>query len=361
MNDIRVMLTETAEKLFTGLATPEVVNASEQGVWATNLWQAVEAAGLPRAAVPEDLGGSGGVLGDAFAVVGVAAAHSAPIPLAETVLAGWALSSAGLAVPDGPLTVVPETRGDAIIFTPVDGGGWRLTGTARHVAWARHAHHIVVVGRDGDDVRVGLVKAADCDIQTDVNLAGEPADHVGFGGVHVAASDGGAAGASVTLETLWEMGALARTVQMAGALERAFALTVRYTSERVQFGRALSKFQAVQQEIALMAGEVAAAGVAADAAVAAAEKGAATQAIAAAKARVGQAAGMVAASAHQLHGAMGFTQEHSLHHSTRRLWAWRDEYGSEGEWAEALGSWLVAQGGAGIWPFVSGSRAGLKA
>ena len=105
---------------------------------------------------------------------------------------------------------------------------------------------------------------------------------------------------------------------------------------------------------------MAAAGVAADAAVAAAEKGAATQAIAAAKARVGQAAGMVAASAHQLHGAMGFTQEHSLHHSTRRLWAWRDEYGSEGEWAEKLGSWLVAQGGDGIWPFVSGSRAGLK-
>ena len=42
-------------------------------------------------------------------------------------------------------------------------------------------------------------------------------------------------------------------------------------------------------------------------------------------------------AAHQAHGAMGMTREYPLHHSTRRLWAWRHEAGSAGEWAQRVG------------------------
>ena len=58
--------------------------------------------------------------------------------------------------------------------------------------------------------------------------------------------------------------------------------------------------------------------------------------------RVGEAAGTGAAIAHQVHGAMGFTYEHSLHHATRRLWAWREEFGNEAVWATRLGRMVAA-------------------
>jgi alkylation response protein AidB-like acyl-CoA dehydrogenase len=76
-------------------------------------------------------------------------------------------------------------------------------------------------------------------------------------------------------------------------------------------------------------------------------------AVAAAKIRCGEAAGTGAAIAHQVHGAIGFTREHRLHHYTRRLWAWRDEYGREAEWARRLGSHLVAAGPSGLWPAIT--------
>ena len=57
-----------------------------------------------------------------------------------------------------------------------------------------------------------------------------------------------------------------------------------------------------------------------------------------------------AAIAHQVHGAIGFTHEHSLHFATRRLWAWREEFGADAWWAERLGQAAIAAGAAGFWP-----------
>ena len=104
--------------------------------------------------------------------------------------------------------------------------------------------------------------------------------------------------------------------------------------EREQFGRSISRFQAIQHYLAQMAAEVAAAGRAAQAAAAAAAGDLTDERflleVAAAKSRVGEAVGYVVETAHQIHGAMGYTYEHQLHHFTRRLWAWRDEYGASG-------------------------------
>ena len=75
--------------------------------------------------------------------------------------------------------------------------------------------------------------------------------------------------------------------------------------------------------------------------------------VAVAKVRVGEAASNGAAIAHQVHGAMGFTYEHSLHHATRRLWAWREEFGNETLWAGRLGRLITEHGADELWPFIT--------
>ncbi|PPR59763.1 MAG: hypothetical protein CFH10_01784, partial [Alphaproteobacteria bacterium MarineAlpha4_Bin2] len=56
-----------------------------------------------------------------------------------------------------------------------------------------------------------------------------------------------------------------------------------------------------------------------------------------------------AAIAHQVHGAIGFTMEHILQRYSRRVWSWRDEFGSESTWAVRLGAAMAAKGGDELW------------
>ena len=135
-----------------------------------------------------------------------------------------------------------------------------------------------------------------------------------------------------------------------GALDQALA----YARERRAFGRPIAKFQAVQHMLADAAGHYAAAAAAAD--LAAEARGADMElATAIAKSRVGEAAGKLAEVCHQVHGAMGFTQEHPLHFSTRRLWSWRDEFGNEAQWQERIGRLACAEGGEALWPRLAGA------
>ena len=71
--------------------------------------------------------------------------------------------------------------------------------------------------------------------------------------------------------------------------------------------------------------------------------------IAIGKARIGEAVSVCTEIAHQVHGAMGYTLEHSLNHRTRRLWNWREEYGNEREWQKIVGRYFSSQGADKVW------------
>jgi alkylation response protein AidB-like acyl-CoA dehydrogenase len=315
------------------------------------LWDALEQSGLPLTWVSDDYGGAGAELADGFAVLRVSARFAAPVPLAETLLAGWLLAQAKIECPAGPMTIAPVHEDGAIAIGADD----KLAGRARHVPFARNAAHIAVVATHRGEHVVALVEAKDVAIAPGVGLSGEPRDTVRFDGA-TAKAVGAAPGLDPAKLTL--IAAASRAQQMAGALERILDQSVQYSLDRVQFGRPIAKFQAVQQNLAALAGEVAAAGAAADgAAEALAAHGIMSDITAAevaiAKLRVGDAAGAGAAIAHQVHGAMGFTYEHTLHHSTRRLWGWREEFGNETLWAERLGRMVAAAGADELWPFVT--------
>jgi alkylation response protein AidB-like acyl-CoA dehydrogenase len=285
-------------------------------------------------------------MADGFAVLRAAGRFAVPAPLAETLIAGWLLARAGIGMPAGPMTIAPVHADGNIGLT----GDGTLRGHARRVPFARNAVHIAVLARRGDERVVTLVAAAGLPTAHDKSLAGEPRDTVTFdGAVPVAVRP-----ASVDEDMIQRLGAAVRLQQMAGALETILEQSVQWALDRSQFGRPIAKFQAVQHNLATLAGEVAAAGAAADLAAeacAGADLGAAGVAIA--KVRAGEAAGAGAAIAHQVHGAMGFTYEHTLHHATRRLWSWREEFGNEAVWATRLGRMVAAQGADRLWPFIT--------
>lgn len=290
------------------------------------LWRSLEETGLSRLTSDEGAGPA-----EVAVVLAGIAKHAGAVPIAETdLLATWLAKTAGVAVPaSGPLTV-------ALADAEVRDG--RLTGEAHDVPWPQSS--VLLAARTSDDLRVAVV---DAEIVDGHNIAGEPRGSFTF---DVAAIDFATVDSSVADELI-RRGAWARCVQIIGALDKARDLTVAHTSERVQFGRPLSAFQAVQHALAAMAGEIERARAAsALAVVAATDHGFASPAtdyaVTVAKVAVGRAVNQVTTIAHQLHGAIGVTVEHRLWLATMRARAWAGDYGSTGRYAVRLGRMALA-------------------
>lgn len=343
MNEMQTILADSVDRLMGDEIDRKLLEASETGAFPTRLWAALEANGLTRILVPESMGGAGGTWSDARLVLSAAGYHAAPGPIAETLVAGFLLASAGLTTPDGPLTLI---EGDLRLNDGV------ISGTARHVPWARAASHAVALVCVAGRAQVVLVPLKDAGIKPDVNIAREPRDTVTL--EHVIVTSGTTA---LPANALKLYGALARACQMAGALERLTNQSVAYANERSQFGKPIGKFQAIQQQLAVLATQAAAAGMATNHACARADRNlsdaGAVFEIAIAKIRVDDASGIATPIAHQVHGAIGFTYEHALHFSTRRLWAWRAEYGAGRDWAQWLGHQVVSRSADNLWSDVT--------
>lgn len=346
------IVVETAEKIFTDLADPQTINHDKDGRWKAPLWQALSEAGLPLALVPEALGGAGIDLADGFGVLAAAGRFAIPLPLAETMLAGWLLAQAGIAAPEGEMTVAPARPQDKINLN-ADG---TLSGRARAVPFAAAARHIAMLVSGANGAQVALVETARLRIEAGLTLAFDGSDTVLLDRVAPIAIKPAPHGFNQT--SLMLMGAVVRSLQIAGALERLLEISVHYAGERVAFEKPIAKFQAVQHNLARLAGESAAALAAAtSAADTLAHHGGQDDAVlleaAAAKIRCGEAAEKGAAIAHQVHGAIGFSSEHILHRYSLRALAWRDEFGSESHWAVELGKHVAARGADALWPLVT--------
>jgi acyl-CoA dehydrogenase len=333
-----------------------------------NLWAVLQESGFDKALLPESKGGAGVSWADACGLLVLAGEHAADAPLAEAMVGHWLLEHAsvdgGATLPTIASSVLSEeTRLDRV------GDGWRVDGTLRRVPWGETCTHVAFIVGTGTTAHLIVVArdAAGVSITSGRNLAGEPRDTLVLEGVVPLA----VVPAPFDKRELLCLVAILRSALMAGAIEGSLALAVEYANLRVQFGRPIGKFQAVQQSIALLATQAAAARAAAEAGSEAIDEWLdgtgepLTQSIAAASAKIrtGEAAGQACAISHQVFGAIGFTEEHELHRFTKRLWSWRDECGNEAFWSRALGERILAgDSGQSFWrtvvPGASGAAAG---
>ncbi len=346
------IIVETTERIFRDLADPQAINSADDDAWRAPLWTALEEAGLTVAWLDDALGGGGASIADGFAIARVSGTYAAPVPLAETLLAAWLLGRGGIEAPTGRMTVAPTRTKDRIVL---DADG-RLVGSVHQVPWASASDHMALIAAQADKNVVALVETGACSVIAGTNLAADPRDEVRFDGVtplKTAPAPEGLGERGLRL-----MGAAARSLQMTSALEAILDLSVDYAGERVAFERKISKFQAVQHELAKLASETAAAMAASGSAAKAIGDAEAFDdrtfmEVASTKVRVGEAAREGAAIAHQVHGAIGFTEEYVLHRFTRRLWSWQDDFGSESVWAAEIGKMICAGGPDQLWATIT--------
>ena len=315
-------LAEPFERLLADACPPAVVRGIEGGADPAPLWARLEASGFADTLVPESAGGAGLRLADAFALFVVEGRHALPLPMAQTMLVRALLARDGMASPPGSIAIAAQARvdrdgaiscaatpyglvADSVVVALPD--GWRVLPAAAAERTASGVH---------------------ASLRADLRWRALPS--------------GAIAGRS---PVAWpEAGAALTAALLAGALARVLELTVAFANDRVQFGKSIGKFQAIQHQLAVMAEHVVASHMAAEIGCAGAGPLPAPLRAALAKARTSEAAALAAPMAHAVHGAIGITAELDLHLYTRRLHEGRADYGAEAHWNRVVGRALLDSG-----------------
>lgn len=343
MNEISALIEDTINNIFTSYADSNAVSTMEAGEFPEDVWRDIFEGGWTSIALPEEDGGAGLGLAGAYIPIRLSGYHTVPLPLVEALLSTYLLNIVGLQVPVGLTTIAIVGSGNGV-------GTEAGELTIPRVPWARHAANLVVVCAGENSASIVLVDCNMWMVREHTNLAGEPRDEVVLlaGAIQKAREMPG-----ISSERVLTWLALGRSAQMAGALHRTLEHTITYANERSQFGKPVGKYQAVQQQIAEQAEYVHAAQCAVDTALLHLNTPHEWECIAAAKITAGEAASKVCRIAHAVHAGIGFTHEHKLQQSTRRLWAWRDEYGNEARWAAKLGEHCLGLESGQLWPWLS--------
>lgn len=343
----------STEKMLKDYCTQETIEEMEQGIFPHKLWSVVEELGLASIALPESHGGVGGDYLDAYQVVRLFGKYAAPIPFVETVLSKWLLAEYNFSNIQNEIYTISLNKPHSLIVKE-EGKRLVISGTIKNVPWARVATNIVVCATKNNQTVLGVIPKKDATIECGKNIAGEYSEDVMFDGVEVKHSYFREIDYPILLEKMMQLGALATSAKMIGAMETIMQMCLQYVKEREQFGRPIYKFQAIQHQLANLSGYVLSATTIVNTAINLLNKKPENIKfeLASTKLRVNKLSYQVSELAHQIHGAIGVTYEHKLHQYTRRLWAWREQYGNEAYWEGKL-SQQISEYTQDIWSFMT--------
>jgi acyl-CoA dehydrogenase len=339
MSELKDVLADAVIKPFQDAAHC-AADADKHG-WQAPLWAQIYELGLPKLLVAESQGGIGGDWEDAGAILHAAGLYAIPLPIAESMLAEKLAAEAGLNLPEGASSIAVDVDGK------IENGCF--SGTLKSVPWGGDVDHIVLQLQNNSRRTVILSRHDASEIVRVSNIASEPRDTLVFNLAHASIAQVAASALSLA-----DYATLLRSAQISGAIESALRMTIDYAKEREQFGRSISKFQAVQQALALFGADSAAASCAARAACRSLSRPALDDSnpafvIGAAKLRANMAIDIATSTAHQIHAAIGFTEEYTLRHFTQRLWAWRSELGNDHYWSARLAEAVLTRGASHFW------------
>lgn len=353
MSEMRELILEMLERILKDYCTKELIDETEKGKWPEVLWNQLSNAGVFSVGVPERLNGSGGDYIDGFHILRLAGKYAVPLPISETLLSNWLLAQFGISSLYEPTTYCLNTEEKLKVHK--SDNGYIVTGRVKRVPWARYAKRILALGEQENQTVFLTIPLEGAKIEFNYNLAGEPYDHVIFEKLNRPDITVLAVNESEVSKKIVYLSGLSKAAMMSGIMEQILDLTVRYTKEREQFGRPIHRQQAIQQYLAILAGETAAAITMTNKAIDRLEYEDSWLEIASAKLKANESAGVVSELAHQIHGAIGVTHEHRLHQLTRRLWSWREDGGNEKFWTEQLASQFLNYKDMTLWEILTKS------
>lgn len=302
---------------------------------------AFEQSGLALVMAPEAANGLAGGLADAAVIAETWGVRAAPLPIVELIIAGsmtGELDQLGEDVRLGLCTQILSCKsGRAETDRAIDAAGppdpthflFCTDGREPFVAAVKTDQAETWASIDGSErfrLAPDIFSSAPC-----CRLSGQP-------------------------ELFTVAGPLLTVAAMTGAMAHIVELAIDYAQTRKQFGRPIGKFQAVQSLLAASCSELAVTRAALEDCLGRHEAGRLRALdIAVTKAQAGRAAGLVARNAHQVFAAIGFSQDHELHHYTKRLWLWSDLWGRQAEMEERVGRAACEAGSAELWTTIVGS------
>ena len=224
---------------------------------------------------------------------------------------------------------------DIKLCAEYNSGEFTLNGTKLFVPYANISDLLIVVARTGKsehDLTMFVVpKSAKGIAETHLKtIASDRQSEVTFSDVIVEEKNvlGVVNGAWPILEKILSMAAVGKSAEMLGSCDKVLEMTLDYVTHRTQFGRPIGTFQAIQHHCANMSIDLEGSRhLTYQAAWRLANDMESSIEVAMAKAWVSEASQRICATAHQCHGAIGFTKEHSLQLFSRRVKANEIVYG----------------------------------
>lgn len=357
LNETQELIRSSAGEFLAETSTSDFVRAmadDERG-YTQEFWRDIAELGWLGLMIPEEMGGAGMDMSDMAVLVTEWGASLAPGPLIESsIISATVIDQLGSdqqrqrwlpAIASGESVAVPamfSERGysqvDAVDLRAAQTtDGWVLNGNSGYVPYANSADLMLVPARADAGLTLFAIPTSDIRgtlISDSVRMAsGSPTFNIGLNEIELPSDSvlGEVGNGNAAMTDMMLYGATARAVQMAGAGRAVLDHTLGYVKERKQFGRAIGSFQAIQHYMADMAIKVKSVKHLSDRAAWAianeTDNEIKTRLVGQAKWSANKLIPEACWTAHQTHGAIGFTWEHDLHLYTRRVLSWRAEYG----------------------------------